>query len=269
GDPLPPDAIALAEQIDDATQDDLLTIRSARASGDVATILRLCSSDSLAWKSSCVLSCEAAGALIALSHETEALQVLANAEQAFPKALRPQQLRALAMSRQGDWQQAQIVLGRLYAAGEIDPESLGIYASTWMARYNKTKDRLCLLRARDLYRQAFEAAPRDYYTGINAAAKSLLLGECDTAKQLAARVEKVVGTTALPNDYWRTATIAEVQLLQGNYEQAAALYQAAAGSAPSETGSRESTWEDAARLLECLKATPEQTALIRTAVSVA
>ena len=138
-----------------------------------------------------------------------------------------------------------------------------------MDRYNTSKDRLCLLRARDLYRQAFEAAPRDYYTGINAAAKSLLLGERDTAKQLAARVEKIVGTTALPDDYWRTATIAEAQLLQGNYAQAAALYQSAVGSAPSETGSRESTWEDAARLLDCLKATPEQTALIRTALGVA
>ena len=96
-------------------------------------------------------------------------------ETSFPKALRPQQLKGLALARSGDWQQAQIVLGRLYAAGEIDAETLGIYGRTWMDRYVKTKDRLHLLRARDLYRQAFEAIPKDYYTGINAAAKSLLL----------------------------------------------------------------------------------------------
>lgn len=267
GDPLPPAAIALAEQIDEATQDDLLTLRAARAAGDTATILRLCSSDTLAWKSSPVLPCEAAEALIALDHTAEAIQVLSNVERAFPKALRPQQLTGLALSRSGDWQQAQIVLGRLYAASEIDPESLGIYAGTWMDRYKQTKDRLYLLRARDLYRQAFEAAPKDYYTGINAAAKSLLLGERETAQQLAARVERVTGSAAVSNDYWRTATVAETQLLQGNYEQAAALYQAAVSSAPSETGSHRSTWEDAALLLSCLGATPQQTTLIHDALT--
>ena len=85
----------------------------------------------------------------------------------------------------------------------------------------------------------------------------------DTAKQLAARVEKLVGTTAVPNDYWRTATIAEIQLLQGNYEQAAALYESAVAAAPMERGSHSSTWNEAARLLDCLGAPPEKAALIR------
>ncbi|HSM76002.1 MAG TPA: hypothetical protein VLT57_00170, partial [Bryobacteraceae bacterium] len=107
----------------------------------------------------------------------------------------------------------------------------------------------------------------DYYTGINAAAKSLLLGERETAQQLAARVERVTGSVAVSNDYWRTATVAETQLLQGNYEQAAALYQAAVSSAPSETGSHRSTWEDAALLLSCLGATPQQTTLIHDALT--
>ena len=263
GDPLPAGAIALAEQIDEAAQNDLLTIRAARAAGDTATLVRLCSSDTVAWKSSPALPCEAAEALIALGDYPNALRILADVASSFPRALRPQQLTGLAMARSGDWQAAQIVLGRLYAAGEIDPETLGIYGRTWMDRYDKTKDRLHLLRARDLYRQAFEAAPKDYYTGINAASKSLLLGERDTAKQLAARVEKLVGTAAIPNDYWRTATIAEVQLLQGNYQQAAALYQSAVGEAPLERGSHASTWAAASRLLDCLEASAGQKTLIR------
>jgi len=263
GDPLPAGAIALAEQIDEAAQNDLLTIRAARAAGDTATLVRLCSSDTVAWKSSPALPCEAAEAVIALGDYPNALRILADVASSFPRALRPQQLTGLAMARSGDWQAAQIVLGRLYAAGEIDPETLGIYGRTWMDRYDKTKDRLHLLRARDLYRQAFEAAPKDYYTGINAASKSLLLGERDTAKQLAARVEKLVGTAAIPNDYWRTATIAEVQLLQGNYQQAAALYQSAVGEAPLERGSHASTWAAASRLLDCLEASADQETLIR------
>ncbi|MEO8049023.1 MAG: TRAFs-binding domain-containing protein [Acidobacteriota bacterium] len=262
GNPLPAGAITFAEQIDEDTRNDRLTIRAARASGDNAIILSLCSSDTVAWKSSPALSCEAAEALIALGDYPNALRVLADVARNFPRALRPQQLTGLAMARSGDLQQAQIVLGRLYAAGEIDPETLGIYGRTWMDRYYQTKDRLHLLRSRDLYRQAFEAAPKDFYTGINAASKSLLLGERDTAGQLAARVEKIVGTTAVPNDYWRTATIAEVQLLQDNYEQAAALYQSAVGGAPLERGSHQSTWRQASCLLDCLGASAEQRKLI-------
>ena len=81
-----------------------------------------------------------------------------------------------------------------------------------------------LLKSRDLYRQAFEAFPTDYYTGINAASKSLLAGEKETAAQIAERVQKIVGDTPVVDDYWRTATIAEALLLQGNVEAAAKIY---------------------------------------------
>ena len=102
--------------------------------------------------------------------------------------------------------QAQLVLGKLYAAGEIGPETLGIFARTWMDRYNETGERIALLKSRDLYRQAFEAFPTDYYTGINAASKSLLAGEKETAAQIAERVQKIVGDKPVVDDYWRTAT---------------------------------------------------------------
>ena len=115
---------------------------------------------------------------------------------------------------------AQFVLGKLYAAGEIKPGTLGILARTWMDRYTQTSERTFLLKSRDLYRQAFEAFPTDYYTGINAASKSLLAGEKETAAQLAKRVQGLVGDKAIPGDYWKTATVAEVQLLQGNFDAA-------------------------------------------------
>jgi len=86
-----------------------------------------------------------------------------------PKAVRAKQLRGLALARSGETMKAQLVLGKLYAAGEIGPETLGILARTWMDRYNQTNEKTFLLKSRDLYRQAFEAFPSDYYTGINAA----------------------------------------------------------------------------------------------------
>jgi tetratricopeptide (TPR) repeat protein len=196
--------------------------------------------------------------LIGLKRIDDALKILAKLCEAFPKTLRPKQLMGLAYARGGDWRKAQSVLGELYAAGEIDPETLGIYARTWMDRYNATEDRRYLLKSRDFYRQAFEATPADYYTGINAATKSLLLDEKETAQQLAQRVEKLTGVVPIAGDYWKTATVAEVQLLQGNYPAAATLYQAAVISAPEDIGSHESTRNQAVLILSHLGATPDQ-----------
>jgi len=119
-----------------------------------------------------------------------------------------------------------------------------------------------LLKSRDLYRQAFEAFPNDYYTGINAASKSLLAGEKETAMQLAARVQKIVGDKPKPGDYWMTATVAEVQLLQGRYDAAAALYEAAVLIAPLDEGSHETSCKQAKLLLDALGAPDDKKALI-------
>ena len=154
------------------------------------------------------------------------------------------------------------MLGKLYAAGEIDPETLGILGRTWMDRYQATGEKTFLLKSRDLYRQAFEAFPKDYYTGINAASKSMLAGEKETAAQLAERVQGVVGDKPVPGDYWKTATVAEVQLLQGKIDMAASLYEAAVLIAPLEYGNHESTCKQAALLLHALGSTDEQKALI-------
>jgi hypothetical protein len=132
-----------------------------------------------------------------------------------------------------------------------------------MDRYKATADRRYLLKSRDLYAQAFNLQPaNDYYTGINAAAKSLLLGERETAAQLAERVEKIVGTQAAVNDYWKTATVAEVQLLRGNYDKAGQLYQAAVVAAPDDVGSHASTYAQAVLLLNAWQASDEDKAKV-------
>ena len=254
GQPLPPQAVVLAAKLDEEVRNALLLVRAAREAGDSQTLIYLSKTQSSAWQGSPMLDCEVADALVALKDCDAALSLLESVIQAFPKALRPQQLQGLALARKGEWMQAQLVLGKLHAGGEIDPETLGIYARTWMDRYKITNNRLFLLKSRELYRQAFEASPSDYYTGINAASKSLLLGERETAKQLASRVEGIVGTKPVPGEYWKTATIAEVQLLQAHYSEAAAIYEAAIASAPLEAGSHESTFGQAKLLLGFLDA---------------
>jgi TIR domain/MAP3K TRAFs-binding domain len=263
--PLPPAAVKLAAQVDQEMKEGLLNVKASRDAGDADMLRALTETDDMAWTGSPMLLCAAAEGLIAMKRIDDAVKVLDRTQQMFPKALRPKQLLGLAFARSGQIMKAQLTIGKLYAAGEIDPETLGILGRTWMDRYKSTGEKSFLLKSRDLYRQAFEAFPKDYYTGINAASKSLLAGEKETAGQLAERVQKIVGDKAIPGDYWKTATVAEVQLLQSKIDAAAALYQAAVAIAPLDYGSHQSTCDQAKLILDALAATDDQKALIGAA----
>ena len=195
--------------------------------------------------------------------------MLERVEERFPQAIRPKQVRALALARRGqssDLAIAQELLGELYERGERDPETLGIYARTWMDRYATSGDVNDLKESRDLYVEAFDRAQDDYYTGINAAAKSVFLGseeDLKRAAEYAGRVQQIVGTGQHPGDYWMTATVGEVLLIQKKYEEAGRLYEEAVAMARAEVGSHESTWKQACRLMEKLQPTAAERALIR------
>jgi hypothetical protein len=65
-------------------------------------------------------------------------------------------------------------------------------------------------------------------------------------------VETLVGVTPKPKDYWKTATMAEVQLLKQDYTKAGELYAAAVADAPEEYGSHRTSFEQIQRLIEHL-----------------
>ena len=258
GKPLPHGAVHLATKIDEEVQHTLASIRAATKIGDCERLLELAISGSPAWTASALLGSQVAESLIKIKCFDDALTVVTDLEKRFPKAIRPQQLKGLALAKKGDWKKAQIVLGELEESGEQDPETLGIYARTWMDRYQESKDPRHLACSRDFYARAFKNAPGDFYTGINAAAKSVLMGELPAARDYAERVEKIVGSKKVDGDYWMTATVAEVQLIKQNYSKAAELYQAAVYMAPEEIGSHKSTWLQARRLMAALNpAQPE------------
>jgi tetratricopeptide (TPR) repeat protein len=263
--PLPPQAITLADRVDDETRNAGAAIRAARNNGDAEHLIRLAAGTSIPWTAAPTLLCAAAEALIALKSESEALSVLDRVEAAFPRSLRPRQLRALALARLKRWKEARQILGELYEAGERDPETVGIYARTWMDRYEETGDKVALRKSRDLYAEAFASSPRDFYTGINAASKSVFLGDMDAAMSYAAKVEAIVGTAPKPGNYWLTATVAEVQLIRRNFDAAGKLYETAVTMAPDERASHEATWKQAKLLLEQLKAETPQREAVATA----
>jgi len=257
GQPLTDEAIKFATQVDDKTRADETAIAAALEIGSASKLVELAGSTEVHWVSSPMLGSQTAEALTKLGKYDEAIAILEDIEKRYPKAIRPKQLKGLALARKGELEDAQLVLGELVQAGEEDPETLGIFARTWADRYKASGSELHLRKSRDGYGHAFDNAPKDYYTGINAASKSVLLGETDEAEKYASRVEKIVGTEKSPGDYWMTATVAEVQLIRQNYDQAARLYLEAVAIAPEEIGSHKSTWQQAQLLMEKLE-TPDE-----------
>jgi tetratricopeptide (TPR) repeat protein len=258
GRPLSDKAVHFANDLDEASMVAGIRIEAALKNGLAPRIIALVKAGGLPWEVSSALGCKAAEALTRLNANEDAIAVLRNVMAQFPRAIRPKQLYALALARKaadGDLDEAQEVLAELYVRGERDPETLGIYGRTWMDRYHLSGDKADLKKSRDLYAEAFAKAPDDYYTGVNAAAKSVLLGSAEDmqkAVNYASQVQEVVSVTPWPDDYWKTATVAEVLLIRKQYEQAAAIYQAAIDMAPKEKGSHQSTRKQAYLLMERL-----------------
>jgi len=265
GQPIPAPAVRLAADIDQQTMRSLALLRTHSDANDVAAIEQLAHSNDLAWRAGPLLPCAAAEALISMGAHDAALAVLDRTEAAFPRSVRPRQLRGLALARSGRWKEAKAVLGELYELGERDPETVGIYARTWMDSFEATGDRLHLRRSRDLYAEGFGLAPNSYYLGVNAASKSIFLNDLDAGKDFAKRVQTIVGTEAKPGEYWHTATVAEVQLIQRNFAEAARLYSLAVAMTPGRTDDHASSRKQARRLLAHLAPSPQEASLVLAA----
>jgi hypothetical protein len=275
GKPLSTEAAHFAAAWDEAAKQAADAINAAIANGNAERLKELFEQSGLPWRISAILGCKAAEGLTKLGRNDEAIAMLSQLEAQFPKAIRPRQLHALALARraaragsQQDLDNAQEILAELYAGGERDPETLGIYARTWMDRHERDASELALRRSRDLYAEAFEGARDDYYTGINAAAKSVFLGtpeDLERAGAYATRVLDIVGTKVFPGDYWKTATVAEALLMQKSYGRAGEVYRDAVAMAPEEIGSHMKTWLQARRLMNKLGATDAERALVQEA----
>ena len=256
GKPLSDEAVHFAYEQDEASGIAAAKITAAIRNNRPKKLIQLFEEGDLPWKTTASLACKASEGLIKVGSEDEAIKMLEAVAKHFPKSIRPKQLRALALARRGkgnDLDDAQDILGELYALNHLDPETMGIYGRTWMDRYKLSGNQSELRQSRNYYVEAFEKAPDDYYTGINAASKSILLGELDKGKAIAEKVEKLVGNKAIDGDYWQTATIAEVLLIQKKYKEAADMYQQAVDESPTEIKSHESSWKQAKLLLDKLE----------------
>lgn len=85
------------------------------------------------------------------------------------------------------------------------------------------------------------------------------------AADYAARVQQRVGSAPVPGDYWKTATVGEVMLLQRRFAEAGELYAAGVAMAHKELGSHRSTWRQACHLMRVLQPSADEWALVRKA----
>jgi tetratricopeptide (TPR) repeat protein len=267
GKPMSTEVIHVATQHDEEAQKALTTIEAAVKNAWPERLIQLFNEGGLPWQTSAAMGCKVAEGLIRLNRPEQAIEILRQVGRQFPKAIRPKQLLALALARHGDdsgLMEAQEILGMLYVQDERDPETVGIYARTWMDRYQKSQDISDLKQSRDLYVEAFAKAPDDYFTGINAAAKSIFLGSDEDLQQAATYIQQVKQLIYPPNtdNYWSLATWAEILLMEKKYAQAAHWYEIAVAAARKEVGSHKTTWLQARRLMDKLQPTAQERAQI-------
>ena len=262
GVPLSPDAVRTAQQVDEDTKQAMLGIRGAIAAGNAGKLLELGTSLQPGLLASPGPVLAAAQGLIKLGKCEEAREVLKRALAHFPKSLRARQLDGLALRRLKRYQDAIDVLSELKEAGHQDPETLGILAAAWDGLYQQSGKKLQLRTSRELYRTAFLGDPKDYYTGINAASKSLFLGEPAEAARLANLVLPLVAKSNEQDDFWGACTLGEVYLLQGKADEAAAQYQKVIDKYPTSAGDLKGTGEQARRICVALGLSEEQVAKV-------
>jgi len=114
-------------------------------------------------------------------------------------------------------------------------------------------------RSRELYRTAFQGDPKDYYTGVNVAAKSLFLNEPQEAARLATEVLPLVQFASDGNDFWAGCTLAEIYLLQSDLNAAAEQYQRVIDKHPGRTGDLGMSRHQAERICNQLGLSVEET----------
>jgi class 3 adenylate cyclase len=153
--------------------------------------------------------------------------VLSEGIEVFPDNLRITQLFALTSIKCGFLLKARTLLSELVDRGHSDEETLGIlgrvYKDMWLLAGDAEEGRAYLEQSRNLYLEAFRRN-RGYYSGINAASLSLMLGDAVRARKLATIVLKIcMGFLQDPakRDYWGLATLGEGFLLLGRFDRSA------------------------------------------------
>ncbi len=258
GVPLDPEAVKLCQKIDEAASQILLHIKASVNAGNLDRLVEIGASRELGLLASPAPLVETARGLIIMGNPDAAFAVLERAESNFPSSVTVKQLRGLALRRAKRYQAAIDVLSELTAAGHQDPETLSLLAAAWDGRFQETGKTLYLRMSREMYRTAFQADPKNYYSGINAAAKSLFLGDTEESSRIANLVLPLVQHASDGKDFWAGCTLAEAYLLQKNLPAAQTQYQKIVDTYGERTGDLTSTYEQVRRICSTFALPPKE-----------
>lgn len=174
----------------------------------------------------------------------------------WPNDVRLRQLQGLALARSGATERANAVLQKLHAEGQTDEETLGMLGRTFKdlaAAAPKSDQRIQSLRqAAEIYNEAYRASG-GYWSGINAATMSLLIGEKDRAREIANRVREQCrkeDRESGPDFYWKYAVLGEAALICRDLGQAGEWYARAASEGKNRFGHINSSRRNARLILE-------------------
>lgn len=209
--------------------------------------------------------------------DTDAGSVVDGALVWFPDDGRLRQLRGLYLSRTGQPAEAVRWLEPLARRSSDDEELLGIlggaYKRCWRAAPD---DRRPLEAAHRCYRRGWERSRRrNMYLGLNTATTALLLGEPETAREVADQVRVLVNVreaalagrpgpgSRAADSYWSLVTGAEAELLAGEVEAARRLYLRAFQLHPDKAGARRSTLDQLPEILRAVGLPPDTVAFLK------
>ena len=170
------------------------------------------------------------------------------------------QLKALAQKKQGRIDDAMKTLQEFYPAktGRDDPESAGILASCFRAKWLETGDLKHLHQSYELYEHNYSKS-KNSYVGINLAATCLYLGDPQKSRQIAIELKKslllLVEKLKIPIaelDLWMLATLAEAALLAQDFPNARKWYALYFGRVKDKPGMAETTRRQLERNLAAL-----------------
>ena len=257
GKPLSDEAMRFAEDLSEEAREAEAEVTAAISTGDLEYLDDLFDQDGLAWLVSPHLKARVVEGYARLGATDEIMKNAIEKAEAlsneFPNAIRPKQMHSHLLARMKtpeSLKKGRRILAKLHAKGERDPETMGLYAKAEYEAYEASgEDASCrqlalLVKSRDLYKEGFELS-NDTYCGINAAAKSLLIGgdQVEVGKQIAKDVAALLpGEISKDMGYWDAATIAEATLISGDPQTAARYYREAIALAPAETGAHGSTF---------------------------
>ncbi len=163
------------------------------------------------------------------------------------------QRAAHALADAGALNESDRILAGLYAAGERDGETMGLWAKVHKRIAIDSADEHALGMALKLYREGYEAAEAvnnvdaAIYNGVNAATMARLAGKKQLSTAIVQRVRELCLCKPEPH-YWDLASLGECSLLEGQIDVAIAHYRNAVEHAP--LRDRLSMWQQALLISE-------------------